>query len=89
MILSHVKISPKLWEVLVKHTKPVDKCVRTTSIHFLIAFLVDGCVCVIRPLLEVKGKHNIILGPSTCYTCSFLFKLIVLTLIQVTLLLLY
>lgn len=62
MVLSHVKISPKLWEVLAKHTKPVDKSVRTTFIHFLMAFLVDGYVSVIWPLLEIKGKHIIILG---------------------------
>lgn len=62
MILSHVKISPVLWQVLTKHTKPVDKSVRTTFIHFLMAFLVDGCVSVIWPLLEMKGKHIIVLG---------------------------
>jgi len=62
MVLSHVKIGPSLWEALAKHTKPVDKSVRTTFIHFLMAFLVDGCVSVIWPLLEIKGKHMVILG---------------------------
>lgn len=63
MILSHVKISPQLWAVLVKHTKPVDKSVRTNFIHFLLAFLFDGCVSIIRPLLEIKGKHRITCAP--------------------------
>jgi hypothetical protein len=63
MILSHVKISPKLCAVLVKHTKPVDKSVRTNFIHFLMAFLFDGYVSIIRPLLEIKGKHTIMLEP--------------------------
>ncbi|XP_021934675.1 nucleolar pre-ribosomal-associated protein 1 isoform X2 [Zootermopsis nevadensis] len=55
MILSHVKISLPLRAVLIKHTKPVDKSVRTTFIHFLMAFLFDGSVSVIWPLLDIKG----------------------------------
>ena len=57
MILSHVKISPILWSVLIKHTKPIGKSVRKTYIHFLMAFLFDGCTSVIKPLLEMKGKN--------------------------------
>jgi len=69
LILSHVKISPSLWPVLVKHTKPVDKSVRTSFIHFLMAFLFDGCVSVIWPLLEVKGKYNITYAPFEIFPC--------------------
>ncbi|KAJ9585856.1 hypothetical protein L9F63_020498 [Diploptera punctata] len=53
MILSHVKIGPTLWSIFTKHTKPINKSVRTTYIHFLMAFLFDGCVPVIRTF------HNI------------------------------
>jgi hypothetical protein len=70
MILTHVKISPTLWAVLVKHTKPVNKSVRTNFIHFLMAFLFDGCVSVIWPLLEIKGKYRITLAPSENVLCS-------------------
>lgn len=59
MILSHVKISLPLRAVLIKHTKPVDKSVRTTFIHFLMAFLFDGSVSVIWPLLDIKGKYTV------------------------------
>jgi hypothetical protein len=78
MILSHVKISPELWAVLIKHTKPVDKSVRTNFIHFLLAFLFDGCVSIIRPLLEIKGKHRITRAPflksfsDQCFQCRCL-----------------
>ncbi|GFG32957.1 hypothetical protein Cfor_05515 [Coptotermes formosanus] len=79
MILSHVKISPKLWEVLAKHTKPIDKSVRTTFIHFLMAFLVDGCVSVIWPLLEIKGLLASII-PGLLYDSANTVHLVLTTL---------
>ncbi|XP_014204938.1 nucleolar pre-ribosomal-associated protein 1 [Copidosoma floridanum] len=55
-LLNHLSLHSELVEFLVSHVRPTDpENVRTCFIHFILAFLVEGDVSVIRTLLEKRG----------------------------------
>lgn len=57
-LLIHLSLQRRTMENLVQHTKPTDpQNVRTCFIHFVLAFLVEGSVPVIRTLLD---KHYLL-----------------------------
>ncbi|KAL0119887.1 hypothetical protein PUN28_007960 [Cardiocondyla obscurior] len=57
-LLAHLSIQQQTLENLVQHTKPTDsQSVRTCFIHFVLAFLVEGNILVIRTLLD---KYNML-----------------------------
>ncbi|KAI4472819.1 hypothetical protein M0804_015592, partial [Polistes exclamans] len=54
-LIAHLPVQPKAIEMLVQHAKPSDsQNVRTCYIHFILSFLIEGNVSVIRSLIDKR-----------------------------------
>ncbi|XP_015175563.1 PREDICTED: nucleolar pre-ribosomal-associated protein 1 isoform X2 [Polistes dominula] len=54
-LIAHLPVQPKAIEMLVQHAKPSDsQNVRTCYIHFILSFLIEGNVAVIRSLIDKR-----------------------------------
>ncbi|XP_043488866.1 uncharacterized protein LOC122515530 isoform X2 [Polistes fuscatus] len=54
-LIAHLPVQPKAIEMLVQHAKPSDsQNVRTCYIHFILSFLIEGNVTVIRSLIDKR-----------------------------------
>lgn len=54
-LVAHLSFQPKVIESLLQHVKPTDpQNVRTCYIHFILSFLIEGNITVIRSLLDKR-----------------------------------
>ncbi|KAK2577471.1 hypothetical protein KPH14_003572 [Odynerus spinipes] len=78
-LLAHLSLQPKVIESLVQHTKPSDpQSVRTCYIHFILAFLIEGNVSVVRSLLDKQGALTSIF-PGLIYDKREIVNLVLAT----------
>nr|XP_034186486.1 nucleolar pre-ribosomal-associated protein 1 [Osmia lignaria] len=79
-LLVHLSIPPEVIKSLVQHTKPSDKQnIRNCFIHFIIAFLIEGNVQIIKALLEKRGLLSSIF-PDLIYDSKDIVNLVITTL---------
>ncbi|CAK9816187.1 Nucleolar pre-ribosomal-associated protein 1 [Anthophora quadrimaculata] len=79
-LLSHLAIPPEIVKSLVEHTKPTDKQnIRNCFIHFILAFLIEGSVPIIRALLDKQHLLSSIF-PDLIYDSKEVVALILTTL---------
>ncbi|KOC67634.1 Nucleolar pre-ribosomal-associated protein 1, partial [Habropoda laboriosa] len=79
-LLSHLALPPELVKSFVQHTKPTDdQNIRNCFIHFILAFLIEGSVPVIRSLLDKQHLLSSIF-PDLIYDSKDIVALILTTL---------
>lgn len=78
-LLGHLSLHSQVLETLTKHTQPSDlQSVRTSFIHFILSFLVEGNVSVVRALLDKRGVISCIF-PELIYDTHYLVNLVLTT----------
>ncbi|XP_012278213.1 nucleolar pre-ribosomal-associated protein 1 [Orussus abietinus] len=78
-LLSHLSLHGQFLETVTKHSKPTDsESVRTCFIHFILAFLVEGNVLVIRTLLDKRRVLSSIF-PGLLYDPHILVNVVLMT----------
>ncbi|KAK0098874.1 hypothetical protein PV326_000809 [Microctonus aethiopoides] len=78
-LLGHLSFHSQTLDLLSQHIRPSDaNNVRTCFIHFIISFLVDGSISVIRALLDKRGMLTSIF-PGLIYDKSTIVHLVLTT----------
>lgn len=78
-LLGHLSLHPQVLLTLTKHTQPSDQqSVRTSFVHFILSFLVEGNISVIRALLDKRGVLSSIF-PDLMYDSQQMVSLVLTT----------
>ncbi|KAL2733339.1 nucleolar pre-ribosomal-associated protein 1 isoform X2 [Vespula maculifrons] len=78
-LVAHLSFQPKVIESLLQHVKPSDsQNVRTCYIHFILAFLIEGNITVIRSLLD-KGDVLTSIFPGLIYDKPEIINLVLVS----------
>ncbi|XP_015514342.2 nucleolar pre-ribosomal-associated protein 1 [Neodiprion lecontei] len=78
-LLGHLSLHTQVLDTLSSHTQPSDpQCVRTSFVHFILSFLVEGNLSVVRALLEKRGVLSSIF-PGLIYDSHQLVNLVLTT----------
>ncbi|KAI4500310.1 hypothetical protein M0802_004727 [Mischocyttarus mexicanus] len=79
-LIAHLPVQPKTIETLVQHSKPSDsQNVRTCYIHFILSFLIEGNITVIRSLLDKRESLTSIF-PGLIYDKPDIINLLLVSL---------
>nr|XP_012144425.1 PREDICTED: nucleolar pre-ribosomal-associated protein 1 [Megachile rotundata] len=79
-LLVHLSIPPEVIKSVVQHTKPTDKQnIRNCFIHFILAFLIEGNIQIIKVLLEKRDLLSSIF-PDLIYDSKEIVNLVLATL---------
>ncbi|XP_076686746.1 nucleolar pre-ribosomal-associated protein 1 isoform X3 [Andrena cerasifolii] len=79
-LLAHLSLLPEVIKSLARHTKPTDsQNIRNCLIHFILSFLIEGNVTIIRALLD---KHNLLssIFPNMIFDSKDIVALVITTL---------
>ncbi|XP_012269209.2 nucleolar pre-ribosomal-associated protein 1 isoform X2 [Athalia rosae] len=78
-LLGHLSLHFQVLDTLSRHTQPTDsQSVRTSFIHFILSFLIEGNVSVVRTLLDKRGVLSSIF-PDLIYDTHHLVNLVFTT----------
>ncbi|XP_046741321.1 nucleolar pre-ribosomal-associated protein 1 [Diprion similis] len=78
-LLGHLSLHTQVLDTLSSHTQPSDpQSVRTSFVHFILSFLIEGNLSVVRALLEKRGVLSSIF-PGLIYDSHHLVNLVLTT----------